>query len=108
MRLLAYTLSICLLGLLPGCVFICADHIEDSIADSHCLSKSCADEDCPVTASAASTLPERSFRSTLLDDNLSQQSPEFHVQIISNRSMRRLPFASSLDPPLERLAVLRI
>jgi hypothetical protein len=111
MKFLVTTLSVCLLGFLLGCVFNCADHIEDSTTrDAHSINATCTDEDCPVTYSAASTLPERSFLSILsilFDDNLSQPSQDFHFEIISD-STRRLHFASLLDPPLERLAVLRI
>jgi hypothetical protein len=108
-KLLAATLSVCLLGMLLGCVAICAKHVKDSFAaDAHELCKPCADEDCPMTSSVASILPERFSLSPGFDDNVSQHPPVFHVELISVGSARRLPFPSSLDPPLERLCVLRI
>jgi hypothetical protein len=108
-KLLAATLSVCLLGLLIGCVSICAHHIEDSMTtDAHSLCAPCADEDCPITASASITLPERSFISPGFDGGVSQYPPVFHVALVTGGSARRLLFPSSLDPPFERLCVLRI
>jgi hypothetical protein len=107
-KLLAATLSASMLGLLLGCVAICAHHIEDSMTtDAHSLSAPCTDEDCPMTAKAT-TLPERSFLSPGFDNGVSQYPPVFHVELVSGGSARRLLFPSSLDPPLERLCVLRI
>ena len=108
-KILTATLSVCLLGLPLGCIVICAHHFEDSTtADVHSLSESCAGEDCTVTTSTASARPERSFLSPGFDDYVSQHPPVFHVELISCGRARRLPFYSSLDPPLERLCVLRI
>jgi hypothetical protein len=108
-KTLTGTLSVCLLGMLLGCVAICAKHLEDSLAaDAHELCEPCDDEDCPMTASAAIILPERFFLSPGFDDYVSQHPPVFHVELISCGRARRLPFYSSLDPPLERLCVLRI
>jgi hypothetical protein len=108
-KLSAATLSVCLLGLLLGCVAICAHHIEDSMtSDAHSLSAPCDDEDCPITASVSATLPERSFISAGFDEGVSQYQPYFRVTIVSSGSARRLLFPSSLDPPFERLCVLRI
>ena len=108
-KLLAATLSAGLLGLLLGCVANCAHHVEDSMTTySHSLSAPCADEDCPITASAAITLPERSFISPVFDDGVSQYPPDIHIELVSGGSARRLLFPSSLDPPLDRLCVLRI
>lgn len=108
-KLLAATLSVCLLGMLLGCVAICAERLEDShAADAHELSEPCTDEDCPMTASAVSILPERSFLSPGFDDSVSQPPPVFCVELISGGSARRLRFPSSPGPPFERLCVLRI
>jgi hypothetical protein len=109
MKLLATTLSICLLGMFLGCVTVCAERLEDSAkADAHGMSEPCADEDCLVKASVATTLPERSFLSPEFDDSVSQHPPVLHVELISCGSAPRSPIPSSLDPPLERLCVLRI
>ncbi len=108
-KLLVATLSVCLLGMFLGCVAVCAEHLEESAtADSHGLSKPCADEVCLVNASVASTLPERSFLSPGFDDSVSQHPPVFRVELMPGVSARRLRFFSSLDPPFERLCVLRI
>jgi hypothetical protein len=108
-KLLAATLSVCLLGMLLGCVAICAEHVEDSLAaDAHELCEPCNDEGCPITASATSILPERFFLSPGFDDSVSQPPPVFQVERVSGGIARRLRFSSSLDPPLERLRVLRI
>src|SRR5262245_43103306 len=108
-KLLAPTLSVCLLGMFLGCVTVCAEHLEDSAAaDAHGLSEPCADEDCAVKASVASALPEPSFLSPGFDDSVSQHPPVLHIELISGRSALRSPLPSSLDPPLERLCVLRI
>lgn len=108
-KLLAATLSVCLLGMFLGCVTVCAEHMEDSAtADARGLSEPCADEDCLVNASVASALPERSFLSPAFDDSLSQHPPVFYVELISGESAQRLRFLSSHDPPFERLCVLRI
>ena len=108
-KLLAAILSVCLLGLFLGCVAICAKHLEDSLAaDADELREPCNDEDCPMTASAAIILPERFFLSPGFDDSVSQPPLVFRAELTSGGSARRLPFYSSLDPPLERLCVLRI
>jgi hypothetical protein len=108
-KLLAATLSVCLLGMFLSCVTVCAEHVEDSLAaDAHGLSEPCADEDCVVKDSVASTLPERAFLIPGFDDSVSQHPPVLHVELISGGSALRSPLPSSLDPPLERLCVLRI
>jgi hypothetical protein len=108
-KLLAATLSVCLLGMFLGCVTVCAEHLEGSIAaDARGLSEPCADEDCTVKASVASTLPERSFLLPGFDDSVSQHPLVLHVEFISGGSALRSPLPSSLDPPFERLCVLRI
>jgi len=108
-KVLASTLSVCLLGLFLDCVTVCAEHLEDSIAaGANSLSEHCADGDCIVKASVASALPEQSFLSPEFDDGVSQPPPVFHVKLISGGSAHRSPFPSSLDPPFERLCVLRI
>lgn len=106
-KLLAATLSVCLLGMFLGCVTVCAEHLEASAAvDAHNLSEPCADEDCLVNASVASALPERSFLPP--DDSVSQYPQVFHVDLISGGSALRSPLPSSLDPPLKLLCVMRI
>jgi len=108
-KFLAATLSVCLLGMILGCVTVCAEHLEDSAtADAHSLSEPCANEDCHVRSSVASALPERSFLSPVFDDTVSQHPPVVHVELNSGGSARRFRFFSSLDPPLERLCILRI
>jgi hypothetical protein len=108
-KLLASTLSVCLLGLSLGCMAVCAERLEDlAAADAHDLSEPCADGDCFVNASVASALPERSFLSPGFDHRVSQSPPVLRVELISGGSALQAPFASSLDPPLERLRVLRI
>jgi hypothetical protein len=92
-----------------GCVAVCEEHLEDSAAAGACvLSEPCADNDCLVNASVASTLPERSFLSPGFDDSVSQHPPVFHFELIPGVSERRLRLFSSLDLPFERLCVLRI
>jgi hypothetical protein len=108
-KLLANTLSVCLLALLLGCVAVCAEHLEDSPqADAYSLSEPCADDVCPVTASSMGTLPERLFLSLGCDDEISQHVAVFHTELIPGGSARRLRSPSSPSPPLERLCVLRI
>jgi hypothetical protein len=108
-KLLAATLSVCLLGMFLSCVAVCAKRLENSAAaDAHCLTEHCPNGDCLVKASVASTLPERSFLSPGFDDSVSQYPPVLHVELISGGSALQAPFPSSLDPPLERLCVLRI
>jgi hypothetical protein len=108
-KLLAATLSMCLLGMFLGCVTVCAEHFEDSAAaDARGLSEPCADEDCFVNAPVASTLPERPFLSPGFDDSVSQHPPVLHVELIPGVSARRLRIFSSLALPFERLCVLRI
>ena len=75
-KLLAATLSVCLLGMSLGCVAVCAERLEDSAAaDAHDLSEPCDDGDCLVKSSVASALPERSFLSPGFDDSVSQHPP---------------------------------
>jgi hypothetical protein len=108
-KILAGTLSGCLLGLFLSCVAVCAERLEDlTAAGAHDLSEPCADGDCFVNASVASALPERSFLSPGFDDSVSQYSLVLHVELISGGSALQAPFPSSLDPPFERLCVLRI
>jgi hypothetical protein len=108
-KLLAATLSVCLLGMFLGCVTVCAKHLEDSAAvDALGLSDTCAGEECLVNAFVANTLPERSFLSPGFDDSVSQHPPVLHVELIPDVSARSLCFFSSLDLPFERLCVLRI
>jgi hypothetical protein len=108
-KLLAATMSVCLLGMYLGCVTFCAERLEDSATtDAHDLSNPCADGDCFVKSSVARGLPERSFLSPDFDDSVSQTPPVFHVELTSGGSARHLRFFSSLDPPFERLCVLRI
>jgi hypothetical protein len=108
-KLLAATLSVCLLGLFLSCVTICAERLEvSSVADTNSLSEPCADDGCPMTSSAAIILPERFFLSPGFDKSVSQPPLIFRVELTSDVSARRLRFYSSLDPPLERLRVLRI
>jgi hypothetical protein len=108
-KLLANTLSVCLLALLLGCVAVCAEHLEGSPqTDAHSLSQPCADDVCPVTATSMGTLPERLFFSCGCDNGVSQPVAGFHAEFTSGESARRLLFPSSPSPPLERLCVLRI
>lgn len=108
-KLLANTLSVCLLTLLLGCVAVCAEHLEDSPqTEAHSLSEPCADDVCPVTATTMGTPPERLFFSFGCDNDVSQPVAGFHVQVTPGESARRLLFPSSPSPPLERLCVLRI
>jgi hypothetical protein len=108
-KVLAAALSVCLLGMFVSCVAVCAERLEDSHAtDAPVLSEPCSGEDCIVKASVASTMPERSFLSPGFDDSVIQHPPVFHVELFSRGSARRSPFPSSLDPPFERLRVLRI
>ncbi len=108
-KTLAAILSVCLLGMFLSCVTVCAERLEDSApAGAHVLRKSCAGEGCFVNASVASALPERSFLSPGFDDSVIQHPPVFRAELISGRSERRFCFLSSLDPPFERLCVLRI
>jgi hypothetical protein len=108
-KLLTATLSVCLLGMYLGCVAVCADRLEDlAAAGAHDLNEPCDDGDCFVKSSVSSALPERSFISPGFDDSVSQPPPVLHIERISGGSARRLRFFSSLDPPFERLCVLRI
>jgi hypothetical protein len=108
-KLLAGALSGCLLGLFLSCVAVCTERLEDSLAaGANSLSEPCADGDCLVKASVASTLPERSFFSPECDASVSQYPPVLHVELISGGNALQAPFPSSLDPPFERLCVLRI
>ena len=108
-KLLASTLSVCLLGMFVVCVTVCAERLEDSATvDAHVLRQSCAGEGCLVNASVASTLPEQSFISPGFDDSVIQHPPAFRFELSSGGSERRFCFLSSLTPPFERLCVLRI
>ena len=108
-KLLGVILSVCLLGMFLSCVTVCAEHVEDSLAaDAHGLSEPCADEDCIVNASVASTLPERSFLFPGFDDDVIQRPPAFRFELISGESEWRSRRIPSFDPPFERLRVLRI
>jgi hypothetical protein len=108
-KILAAALSVCLPGLFLSCMTVCAERLEISaMADARSLSEPCADEDCLVGASVASTLLERMFLSPGFDDSVIQHPPVFNVELFSRGSASRLPFPSSLDPPFERLCVLRI
>ena len=108
-KLLANTLSVCLLAMLLGCVAVCAEHLEDSPqTDAHSWSEPCADDVCPVTATSMGTLPERLFFSLVCDNEMGQPVAVFHAEFTPGESTRRLLFPSSPSPPLERLCVLRI
>ena len=108
-KILATTLSVCLLGIFLSCMTVCAERLEDSATvDAHVLNQSCAGEGCLVNASVVSTLPERSFLSPGMDDSVIQHPPVFRAELISGGSQRRFCFLSSLNPPFERLCVLRI
>jgi hypothetical protein len=108
-KILATTLSGCLLGMSLCCVAVCAERIENSAAaNAYVLNKSCAGEGCPVKASIMSTLPERSFLSPGFGDSVIRHPPVFRFELISGESERRFRRIQSLDPPFERLRVLRI
>ena len=108
-KLMATTLSVCLLGMFLSCVAVCAERIENSAAmDAPVLNESCADVGCLVQASLMSTLPERFFLLPESEDSVIRRPPVFRAELISGRSQRRFCFPSSLAPPFERLRVLRI
>ncbi len=107
--ILATTLSVCLLGMFLTCMAVCAKRMEISPAvDTYVMSDSCVDVDCLVKSSLASALPEESFRSPGFDGGVIRRPPAFCAELISGGSERRFSFLPSLDPPFERLRVLRI
>ena len=108
-KTLAFTLPVCLLCFLIGCVSACASHLEEAApADAHVLSISHADEVCEVTPAAATTLPERQFSAPQISGSpglttllrLSDTAPPLGV----HQAIR----IAYHDPPFTRLSILRI
>lgn len=106
---LAVVLSMCLLWLLLSCVAVCADHLEESSAPgSYSVSEPCGDDRCPMTASAASSLPERSFFASGFDEDEDQAPSALRAETAPDERARHILSPFSPGPLLERFRLLRI
>jgi hypothetical protein len=114
-RLVAMGLPLCFAWTFVACVTLCSEHIRNA-QDAHATGSAAEmrglDESdcCPITTSATSLLPERITPIKQLGADqqaTAARSMQCLIEASRGNGYARLP-ASSSDPPLMRLGVLRI